>query len=169
MALLCYLTTTPSERVHYGFSRVRSTAAWNCTGCCPRPSPKAKGLRWAIHGLQAVLVYAELETAPDQVILHVDNAPVAKVLSGTWVADKLRPYDQMATEVISELEALGIEFFVDHVPERHVHHRAAHRLSKNAWNQLFYEMRWRPPPRPPARPWSPPSSTRPGAEIDFTD
>lgn len=47
----------------------------------------------AVHGLQAVLAYADLEIVPEQLILHVDNKWLANVLEGFWVADKLRFYD----------------------------------------------------------------------------
>ena len=104
----------------------------------------------AIHGLQAVLASADLEIVPEQLILHVDNKWLANVLEGFWVADKLRSYDRHAKQIVSALEALGVEFFVDRVSEGHAQHKAAHRMSKAAWNQVFDELTWRPAPRPSA-------------------
>jgi hypothetical protein len=122
----------------------------------------------AIHGLHAVFAYAKVETVPEQLILHVDNKWTANVLQGFWVADKLRAYDRLAGQIVSALQGLGVEFFVERVSEGHTQHKAAHRMSNTAWNQVFDQKTWQPAPRP-AAPWNPPSSTRPGTEVDFTD
>lgn len=170
---------------HWQWSRTRvgpAMGAWiGWHDCDPSSRPTVAGQAFlgkrgtqqaeylaAIHGLQAVLAYADLEIVPEQLILHVDNKWLANVLEGFWVADKLRSYDRHAKQIVSALEALGVEFFVDRVSEGHAQHKAAHRMSKAAWNQVFDELTWRPAPRPSAPPWAPPTSTRPGTEVDFT-
>jgi ribonuclease HI len=122
-----------------------------------------------VHGLQAVLVYARLRSKPAHVILHVDNKTVAHTLKGVWTARGLKPYDDMARELITSLEARGIEVCIDHVAEKHPHHKAAHRMSKNAWHQLFQDS-WRPVAKPPVS-WSSRAvtSTRRDAEAEFTE
>jgi len=104
----------------------------------------------AIHGLQAVLAYARVGPKPDRLILHVDNGTVVKTLHGEWTAWQLRPYYEAAVDLIGGLAALGIGFQVESVSEKHPQHRLAHRMSRSAWNHVFFETTWRPPSKPPA-------------------
>lgn len=103
----------------------------------------------AIYSLHSVLAYSRIRQPPATVVLHVDNKTVANVLVGVWEARALSPHNDLAQEVARALADIGATPQVVLVSERHAHHRAAHRMSKSAWNQLFYETSWRPAVRPP--------------------
>lgn len=123
----------------------------------------------AIHGLQAVLAYADLEIVPEQLILHVDNKWLANVLEGFWVADKLRSSAVRSFVLrVPFAHAVNNMTAMPNKSSQHWKRSESSSMSKAAWNQVFDELTWRPAPRPSAPPWAPPTSTRPGTEVDFT-
>jgi len=104
-----------------------------------------------IHALNAVLAFVRLSgRTPEQVVLHVDNETLEKTLWRDWGTKVLTPHRQLAEKIGHELRDLGVGLAVKLVSVRNVHHKAAHRMSKWAWNQLFYKEQWRPARLPPA-------------------
>jgi ribonuclease HI len=115
----------------------------------------------AIHALGAVLTHVRLNRLqPLELVLCVDNVTVVKTLLTEWATSALRPHWELADRIGRELAAEGISVFINEVSEKHAQHKAAHRMSRSAWDQLFFREEWRPATHPPAE-WSQttPSST----------
>ena len=98
----------------------------------------------AIHALAAVLAYARLNKAPSELLLHLDNTTVVKTLVSEWGANVLARHRDVANRLGTEMLELGIAPRVRQVSEGHPEHKQAHRMSKNAWNQVFSDASWRP-------------------------
>lgn len=92
----------------------------------------------------------------------MDNETVAKTLRGEWATATLTPYRKLANGVRSELEEAGLVVRIEEVSETNKYHRAAHRMSHAAWDQLLYKEEWRPTAEAP-KAWLPSrnSSTTP--------
>lgn len=104
----------------------------------------------AIHALNAVVAHLRLGGAkPAKVVLRVDNETVAKTLLQQWKTDALTRHKQYAFEIGREIRAAGIDLSVEKVSETNKLHKAAHRLSHAAWDQLLYRKEWRPAADPP--------------------
>jgi ribonuclease HI len=112
-----------------------------------------------IHGLHAVIAYQNATRKRrqlDAVVIGTDNATVANQLNRRWDVKKMRDYYDTARHAIGRLEDVGIDVFVDKVAETNRCHKIAHRMSRQAWNQVLVQKDWRPPDQPPD--WKPVSS-----------
>jgi len=108
----------------------------------------------AIHALNAVLTHLRLcNVKPQAVVLRVDNETVAKTLVEEWRTEVLTRHKRHALKIVEEIRSAGIDLRVEKVSETNKHHKAAHRLSHSAWDQLFFKKAWRPAEHPPAD-WS---------------
>jgi hypothetical protein len=88
-------------------------------------------------------------TDASRVVLRVDNKTLAKTLLGEWKTGILTPHRELAEKVGQELRARSIEVVVEEVSETNREHRHADRMSKQAWNQVFFKKEWRPQEHPP--------------------
>lgn len=125
----------------------------------------------AIHGLRAALSYVDVTLLPPaRLVLHVDNRTVAKQLNGEMRVERMKRYHQTAKKIIKQLEQHGVVVVVEKVTESHSNHKKAHRMSRQAWNQVFIDKSWAPrkPPKPKIdRPTPPPASSTGEGDIPF--
>jgi ribonuclease HI len=139
-------------------------AAWiGWWGCSPTSRPTVAGQTYlgyqgtnraeylaAIHALHAVLAYVRFfRQRPTTVELRLDNECVVKTLRGVWKGRELARHLAMADEVRAALSDLCITVNVAEVSKTNRHHKAAHRLSTSAWDQVLYKTEWRPENEPP--------------------
>lgn len=118
-----------------------------------------------LQGLAASLTYVQtsrVDARPEGVRIHVDNAPVYRLIVEDHLPNVLRPHFETMKTLTAALRRLGVEVVAENVSEDHPAHKVAHRMSKQARNQVLIEPGWRPvDDKPPKKKTKPPDNDIP--------